>query len=143
MYRNWFYSWLELVMRPWEEIAYKVVAVGDDGRLYSVFDGSPWLLGVERHEKIDSRFHKGLFVYRDIRAVGLVFPFGSKLAYAPKVIIKCLVRGNFFMSPSYGTQTVSHKAWTTHNGTCSEDDVIDTTKYAREYVTPLNVERII
>jgi len=93
------------------------LAVGDDGRLYSVYDGSPWLLGVERFDRAMRDHNGGLYVFEDIQnAKNAPFPEDSALRNADKVIVKCLVAGNYCR---YGE------------------------KLAFSRVTPINVEMII
>jgi len=97
--------------------AYKKLAVGDDGRLYSVYDGSPWLLGVERFDRAMRDHNGGLYVYEDIRdAQNAPFPGDSILLGSDTVIVKCRVGGNY----------------------CRYGD-----KLAFSRVTPINVEMII
>lgn len=98
-------------------IAYKMLAVGDDGRLYSVYDGSPWVLGQGRHERAMRDHNGGLYVYEHIsNAAGAPFPDNSRLAGAPKVVVKCRVAGNYCR---YGS------------------------KLAFSHVTPINIEIIL
>jgi len=97
--------------------AYKKLAIGEDGRLYSVYDGSPWVLGVERKETPRKGHNGGLYVYEDILDARFApFPADSKYLNAPKVLVKCKVGGRYCR---YGK------------------------KLAFERVTPTNVEIII
>lgn len=98
-------------------IAYKMLAIGDDGRLYSIYDGSPWVIGTERHDKAMRDHNGGLYVYEEkSKARYAAYPENSVMADAPKVIMKCRVRGNYCR---YGS------------------------KLAFSHVTPLNVEEIL
>jgi len=98
-------------------IAYKLLAVGNDGRLYSVYDGSPWLMSQERKDRAMRNHNGGLYVYEDAaHAASAPFPDDSVLADAQKVIVKCHVAGNYCR---YGR------------------------KLAFSRVTPINIERIL
>lgn len=77
-------------------IAYKKLAIGDDGRLYSVYDGSPWIIGQERREKALKDHNGGLYVYESIEdAKHAPFPPESALKDSTKAIVKCRVGGNY------------------------------------------------
>lgn len=77
-------------------IAYKQLAIGDDGRLHSVYDGSEWILGQTRSERAMRNHNGGLYVYEDItQARHAPFPQSSILADADKVIAKMTVAGNY------------------------------------------------
>ena len=100
-------------------IGFKILAVGNDGRLYSVYDGSPWLLGQKRVERALKDHNGGLYVYETpsdaLRSIGQ-FPTSSRLLDAPKVLVKCKVGGSYCR---YGK------------------------KLAFSRVTPINIERIL
>lgn len=77
-------------------IAYKKVAIGDDGRLRSVFNGSPWVLGKERRETAKSNHQGGLYVYANkSEALQAPFPKDSWGEHNPKAVVKCLVMGSY------------------------------------------------
>jgi len=77
-------------------IAYKMLAIGDDGGLYSVYDGSPWAIGQERFERAMRDHNGGLYVYETAeQAKRAPFPDNSKLAESNRVIVKCKVAGNY------------------------------------------------
>lgn len=101
-----------------DNIAYKKMAVGDDGRLYSIFDASQWLLGVERKETPHQDHNGGFYVYKDIYdAIDAPFPDNSELGSGAKVVVKVKVGGRY----------------------CRYDN----DKLAFERVTPINVEEIL
>jgi hypothetical protein len=77
-------------------VAYKKVAIGNDGRLHSVFNGSPWLLGIERKETAKSGHQGGLYVYAsETEALEAPFPDNSWGINYPKAVVKCLVKGSY------------------------------------------------
>lgn len=100
------------------DFGYKMLSVGDDGRLYSVYDGSPYLMGQIRTEQAMREHNGGLYCYLSAdEAKKAVFPNNSKLADAAKIIAKCKIGGNHV---------------TYDNG-----------KYAVSELTPINVEMIL
>jgi len=76
-------------------IAYKKVAVVDD-KYVSIYDSSPWKLGVERHDKALKDHNGGLYVYdTPAKAAMAVFPTDSDNPGAPKKVLKCRVSGKY------------------------------------------------
>lgn len=77
-------------------IAYKKVALDDRNRPVSVYDGSPWLLGIAREDKAKRDHNGGLYVYETLEdARTAPFPDSSVCADADKIIIKCRVEGTY------------------------------------------------
>jgi len=83
-------------LRPCQDgIAYKKVAVTPEG-LASVYDDSPWTIGVERFDKALRDHNGGLYVYPSAaQAEKAPFPDSSVNSDAEKVIVKCLVSGTY------------------------------------------------
>jgi len=99
-------------------VAYKIVALGEDGRMYSVFDGSSWILFKERRETPRRGHRGGFYVYATAdQAMRAQFPSNSRLIGMPKALVKCKAGGRYCI---YGSGKLSF-----------------------EKVTPVNVEQII
>lgn len=98
-------------------VAYKKLAVLPDGRLYSIYDGSEWVMGRERYDRAMQNHNGGLYVYEHAEnAERAPFPDNSTYNDADHVIIKCRVAGNYCR---YGN------------------------KLAFSRVTPINIEKIL
>jgi len=77
-------------------IAYKQLAIDDDGQLFSVYDGSPWEIGVERFDRAMRNHNGGLYVYETAeQAQQAPFPGDSELLNHQRVIVRCRVAGNY------------------------------------------------
>lgn len=77
-------------------IAYKKLAVLPDGRMYSIYDGSEYCMGKTRTDRAMKNHNGGLYAYMEKnQAKHAEFPDNSKFADADKIIVKCLVSGNF------------------------------------------------
>jgi hypothetical protein len=77
------------------EVGYKAVAIYK-GKLISIFDGSPWDLGVTRTEKVAWGHGGGFYTHKTPEdAWNADFPIGSKypLLYVPRAILRCLCEG--------------------------------------------------
>jgi len=98
-------------------IAFKKLAIGLDGRLYSIYDGSAWNMGTKRSDRAMKNHNGGLYVYETVEgAKGAPFPTDSELLGADTVVVKCRVAGNYCR---YGN------------------------KLAFSHVTPINIEEIV
>ena len=76
-------------------IAYKKLAV-ENGRLVSVYDGSPWYLRQERVDAAKQNHSGGLYVYETrFEALHAPFPEDSSHRDHPKVIVKVKVSGKY------------------------------------------------
>ena len=79
-------------------IAYKKFAIGEDGRLCSIYDGSSWVLNKERKE-VPMREHLGgFYVYEDMEnAIDAPYPPDSIMGgeHYPKVVVQCNVGGRY------------------------------------------------
>ena len=72
---------------------YKQMALVD-GQMRSIYDGSPWDIGVERREAARRDHNGGLYVYASrARAEKAEYPTSSKLLDAPRVVVRCEARG--------------------------------------------------
>lgn len=79
---------------PGNGICYKQLAIDDRGRLASIYDASPWLLGISRHDPARRDHNGGLYVYETLHeARNAEFPDRSILGDADKVIVKCRCSG--------------------------------------------------
>jgi len=124
-------------------IGYKAVAV-KDGRLYSIFDGSEYILGAVRKEKVRPDHGGGLYVYDSIEAAQEAdVPWGSKMRFWPRVILKCLVFGE---SLAYKAVIIHGPLYLPYKMTKSEQREVDKirrlmkqTKYAVESILPLEI----
>lgn len=77
------------------EIGYKAVAIYKQ-KLVSIFDGSPWDIGVTRTEKVAWGHGGGFYVYKkpeDARDADLPWSCKYPLLYVPRAIVKCVCEG--------------------------------------------------
>lgn len=78
------------------EYGYKKLAVLNDGRMYSVYDGSEYYMGKTRTEQAMKDHNGGLYCYLTLEeAKAAKFPDSSKFFHADKIIVKCKVGGNY------------------------------------------------
>jgi len=76
-----------------EGIAYKKVAVCQEtGELISIYDGSSWALGIERHDKAMQNHNGGLYVFE---LASEAERYTLEREGHEHVIVKCLVSGNY------------------------------------------------
>lgn len=79
-----------------EKVAYKKVAVINDGELVSIYDGSPYTLGEWRKEPARQGHSGGIYVHETLYdAEQADFPNDSKFKDGCHVIVKCEVGGNY------------------------------------------------
>lgn len=108
------------------EIGYKAVAIYK-GKLVSIFDGSPWDLGVTRTEKVAWGHGGGYYVYKkpeEARNASLPWSCKYPLSFIPRAIVRCICEGE---SLEYADNT-----WW-----CNSP--LTPSKFAYETVTPVEI----
>ena len=77
-------------------IAYKSVAIRADGSYVSIYDGTSWVIGVERRQ-VPRRGHNGGYYVHETEAGAeyATLPADAIYAWSPRAVLQCRVAGRY------------------------------------------------